>query len=150
MRIETIVYWAGFPIREFSNDELDKYSYDWQRVLSHPNVGILDPSVVGTEGVLIAEQPIRRRAASIYGAVAYATGSYGNPDLTDFWRMLPLEPSTDLEKLQLKEFKQRFGLVIAELIVPTWFPEMHGVPNAVNIWPIRLAGTFITVPTRSL
>jgi hypothetical protein len=139
-------YWKNFPIREFTDEELTRYSLDWQMVLSHPNVALLKSEVVETAGVLIVRQPIRVRAASDYGGVVFIQASFSNPDFTELWRTIPLSPKTDEEKQALKKFKARMGLIVAEIILPKWFPDMIGVENGLNVWPIRLDGAFIVVP----
>ena len=151
-RLETVGYWENLIVPTLSLAQLDDFSLDIQRVLAHPDVGILDPKVVGGKDVLIAEQFTKVLASSAYAYVVYMTASASNGDFTNKWRTIPLSPDPRSRKFKkeeamLKEFKITLARVAAEILVAKWFPEMIGVKYGVNIWPIRADGAFVVVPT---
>ncbi len=144
-RIVTKGYWEDLIVRELTVKELDDFSLDIQKVLAHPDVGILNPKVVGGKDVLIAEQLTKVQASSAYAWVIYIIASASNTYFTKKWRTIPLSPKTKKEKEKLKKFKATIARVTAQILVPKWFPEMSGVKYGVNLWPIRADGAFIAV-----
>jgi len=130
--VKTFVYWPKVQVPQLDLDGLEAYSLAWRKVLAHPDVRVLK-SVEGND-VLIVEHPVYIPAASAFGVVIPITWSKLNPDFTD-----------ESQTIVLPDMKARIKPVVADLIVPQYFPDLVGVKYGVNVWLQRLDGGFVMI-----
>lgn len=142
-RVITEVYWRDIVIPKFNEEELISYSLAWQNVFAHKNVGLLDPKVVGTRGVLIALQPIYVPAATDHGIVATTEISKYNPDWTAKFRHLFRGKPIQV-KAKIKALKVAAAPIIKDYIIIPFFHDLVGVDLGFNLWLSQLNGVFIT------